>query len=94
MENQHITKKELARRLGKSKSCVGQMLDGKRNMTLGSLSDLCFELGVKPRVIITTDSNHHPFKKADWKESNVTEFKRVVTRYSGTKQITPEVNWG
>lgn len=50
MEDNKITKQELARRLGKSKSFVTQVLSGARNMTLGTLSDICFALGFKPEV--------------------------------------------
>jgi len=50
MEELGVTKLELARRLGKSRSYVTQMLSGARNMTLGTLSDICFELGVSPQV--------------------------------------------
>jgi transcriptional regulator with XRE-family HTH domain len=50
MEQLSVTKLELARRLGKSRSYVTQMLSGARNMTLGSLSDVCFALGIKPDV--------------------------------------------
>ncbi|MCU7906895.1 MAG: helix-turn-helix transcriptional regulator [Candidatus Thiodiazotropha sp. (ex Epidulcina cf. delphinae)] len=49
-----ISKKELARRLGKSRSYVTQVLSGSRNMTLGSLSDICFAIGVKPKVVYVT----------------------------------------
>ncbi len=50
LEDTNISKKELARRLGKSRSFVTQILSGTRNMTLGSLSDICFVLGIKPRL--------------------------------------------
>ena len=50
MEDLGISKKELAKRLGKSKSYVTQILSGSRNMTLRSLSDLCTELGTKAKV--------------------------------------------
>ena len=50
MDDLGVTKKELARRLGKSASFVTQTLSGARNMTLGTLSDICFELGFEPRV--------------------------------------------
>lgn len=52
MENRKVTQQELARRLGKSRSFVSQVLNGTRNMTLGSLSDICFALDLKPRVQI------------------------------------------
>lgn len=50
LEDQEITKKELARRLSKSRSYVTQILSGSRNMTLGSFSDICFALGFKPEI--------------------------------------------
>ncbi len=50
MEDMEVTKSELSRRLGKSKSYVSQVLSGSRNMTLGSFSDICFALGFKPEV--------------------------------------------
>ena len=50
LEDMDVNKKELARRLGKSRSYVTQLLSGSRNMTLGSLSDICFSLGIKAEV--------------------------------------------
>ena len=50
MEELGISKNELARKLGKSKSYVTQLLNGSRNMTLGTLSDVCMELNTKPKI--------------------------------------------
>lgn len=50
MERQAVSRKELARRLGRSKSYVTQLLSGARNMTLGTLSDICFALDAAPRI--------------------------------------------
>lgn len=50
MEDMDISKKELARRLSKSRSYVTQILSGSRNMTLGSLCDICFALGIEPQI--------------------------------------------
>jgi transcriptional regulator with XRE-family HTH domain len=50
LEDLEVNKKELARRLGKSRSYVTQILSGSRNMTLGSFSDICFALGFKPEI--------------------------------------------
>ncbi len=55
LEDLDVSKKELARRLGKSRSFVTQILSGARNMTLGSLSDICVALGVKPKVSLTIE---------------------------------------
>jgi transcriptional regulator with XRE-family HTH domain len=45
MKAHGISRATLAQRLGKSKSHVTQLLDGKRNMTLRTLSDIHFALG-------------------------------------------------
>ncbi len=52
MEKRNVTKSELARSLSKSLSFVSQILSGKRNMTLRTLSDVCFELKCKPRIVL------------------------------------------
>jgi transcriptional regulator with XRE-family HTH domain len=52
MEELGVEKTDLAKKLGKSKSFVSQVLAGSRNMTLGTLSDICFSLGVTPKVSI------------------------------------------
>jgi transcriptional regulator with XRE-family HTH domain len=50
LEDTGVSKVELAKKLGKSKSYVSQVLSGARNMTLGTLSDICFALGFKPEI--------------------------------------------
>lgn len=59
MEDMNISKSELARSLGKSKSYVTQVLSGSRNMTLGSFSDICFALGFKPEVRLPVEEQKH-----------------------------------
>jgi transcriptional regulator with XRE-family HTH domain len=46
MEDLGVTKSELARRLGKSKPRINQLLSGSSNMTNGTLSDIAVELGL------------------------------------------------
>jgi len=55
LEDLEVSKKELARRLGKSRSFVTQILSGARNMTLGSLSDICVALGAKPKISLSIE---------------------------------------
>ncbi len=45
LERHSISRQELARKLGKSKGFVTQLLSGERNMTLRTLADLCYVLG-------------------------------------------------
>jgi plasmid maintenance system antidote protein VapI len=40
MESEDLNRSDLAKRLGKSKSHVSQLLDGKKNMTLRTISDM------------------------------------------------------
>lgn len=56
MEDLNISKSQLAKKLGKSKSYITQILSGSRNMTLSSLSDLCFELEITPTITLLDDS--------------------------------------
>ena len=56
IEDLDISKKELARRLGKSRSFVTQILSGARNMTLNSLSDICFAIDRKPKISLTVET--------------------------------------
>ena len=48
MEHAGITKSELGTRMGATKRYVSQVLNGARNMTLRTLSDIFFALGRKP----------------------------------------------
>lgn len=57
MEDAGITQHKLATILGKSKSFVSQILNGKRNMTLRTLSNICFALDLKPTINIYDANN-------------------------------------
>ena len=46
MEDLGISKSELANKLGISKSRISQLLKGSSNMTIGTLSDIAYELGL------------------------------------------------
>jgi len=45
LQDQHVSRQELAERLGRSKGHVSQLLAGDRNMTLRTLADLGYALG-------------------------------------------------
>lgn len=57
MEDAGITQHKLATILGKSKSFVSQILSGNRNMTLRTLSNICFALDLKPTINIYDANN-------------------------------------
>lgn len=50
MERRGLKKAQLAEALGKSKAYITQLLDGSRNMTLGTLSDVAFALGLRVKI--------------------------------------------
>jgi len=50
MDKNGISKTELAERMGKGKSHITQLLNGSRNMTLRSLSDISCAIGFTPHV--------------------------------------------
>lgn len=50
MRKQGVSKSDLAARLGKSRAYVTQMLAGRANMTLRTISDVLTALGESPRV--------------------------------------------
>lgn len=45
MEQQNVSRAELAARLGKTKGFISQVLDGTANMTMRTMSDILTELG-------------------------------------------------
>lgn len=85
MEDIGISKAELAKKLGKSKSYVTQVLSGSRNMTLGSFSDICFALGFKPeiKIPVKTTVSHESWK--DFHE------KILVTTNKSTSESIPKL---
>ncbi|MGL0931795.1 helix-turn-helix transcriptional regulator [Vibrio vulnificus] len=84
LEDNDISKKELARRLGKSKSYITQVLSGSRNMTLGSFSDICFSLGFKPEIKI-------PVQEEPIAEKAQFSWGTFDKKLSGTKVIKKSV---
>jgi len=66
MEDKGVTKQKLAKKLGKSKSYISQVLGGARNMTLKTLSDMCFALEITPKIsLCDKECNSIFFKKEE-----------------------------
>ena len=59
LEKLGVNKVELARHLGKSRAYITQLLSGSRNMTLGTLADICFTLGISPKISFRRDESNH-----------------------------------
>jgi transcriptional regulator with XRE-family HTH domain len=50
MEKRGVTRSELAKRLGKTKRYITQLLDGGTNMTVRTIADVCHALGCEFHV--------------------------------------------
>jgi transcriptional regulator with XRE-family HTH domain len=60
MKDADVSRAELANRLGTTRGYVSQLLDGSRNMTLRTLSDLAFSLGMRFSVHLTPKTESAP----------------------------------
>ena len=65
MSAQNVSKSDLAKRLGKSKAFVTQVLNGGRNMTLRTLSDIAFVLDLKPCVRLLREHESKAWYSSD-----------------------------
>lgn len=55
MEKEHISKAQLAKRLGKTKGFISQLLSGGRNLTLRTLAGLVDALGYRVTIRVSKD---------------------------------------
>jgi len=81
LEERGLSKADLARKIGKSRSFVTQVLSGNRNMTLRTLSDICFELQVKPVVeVLPNGSKIVQYEdEQNWLRDNSPKLKSIST---------------
>lgn len=73
MEQRGVSRSELAERIGKSKGFVSQVLSGSRNMTLRTLADLFWALGLEVRDIAVRplgESRVKPQKVDEWLDTD------------------------
>jgi transcriptional regulator with XRE-family HTH domain len=82
LENEKVSRKGLADRLGKTKGFVSQLLNGGRNLTLRTVADILYVLGYKVSLI------SQKLKQ----KSNVIEFSTFQDRYNMPK--SPTCTWG
>jgi transcriptional regulator with XRE-family HTH domain len=81
LENEKVSRKELADRLGKSKGLVSQLLNGGRNLTLRTVADILHVLGHK--ASLTT------FKEGGQRqENNIIKFQTM-----DDKPMKPMITW-
>jgi transcriptional regulator with XRE-family HTH domain len=72
LENEKISRKELADRLCKSKGFISQLLNGGRNLTLRTVADILHVLGYKVSLIPQKEGRQR-------QESNIRELRTTYT---------------
>jgi transcriptional regulator with XRE-family HTH domain len=72
LEEEKVSRKELADRLGKSKGFVSQLLNGGRNLTLRTVADILHVLGYKVTLM--------PHKEGEQKLEPITKSHAKRTR--------------
>src|SRR5665647_1540229 len=75
LENEKVSRKGLADRLGKSKGFISQLLNGGRNLTLRTVADILHVLGYK--VALTPYKEGEPRQKPNTK-SHAKQTKSLV----------------
>ena len=92
MEAKDVSKAELAKRLGKTRSYVTQLLDSGRNLTLRTIADVFAVLNEQPAILTRTEAataSHGKVaskpseKRETWKTT--TQTSRVRSGYTSTE---------
>lgn len=73
LERKNITMVEIAKRLNKHKSFISQVLKGNRNMTLGTIADICEAADLEVEFEVRNKSYFSQVKKEEliWNEAEV-----------------------
>lgn len=90
MERAHLNNTDLAQRLGKSKAFIGQVLNGSRNMTLRTLSDIAGVMNLKVQV-----SLHNAKAIAGWQPMSGASFAqfRPTVVLKGAIEVSNGDQW-
>lgn len=59
LEENNIERQALAKKMNKSKGFISQILNGSRNMTLGTLAEIAHVLGYVPSITFEKPHNQH-----------------------------------
>lgn len=86
MDELNCSKSALADRLGTTRGYISQVLNGNRNMTLRTLADIAWALGMRP--VITFQG---PGKADEWGQDSE-EYVAVPASHRVVKYNTPSVD--
>ncbi len=97
MEDNGVSKQQLATMMGKTKAYISQLLSGSRNMTLKTLSDICFALNLKPKIIISDagviarkEIDLSQFIESNWHTN--TYFERAISDKNYDRKLISKQN--
>lgn len=91
MEEAGVSKAELAQRLGTTRGFISQVLSGSRNMTLRTLSDICFALEQRATFSLGGQDDGEAW---DVSEASVTRpVKRVRYEQTGNAISPDDDHW-
>lgn len=65
MKEQRVSRAELARRMGKSRAWITQVLSGRANLTLRTLAEIAWSLGVELKLQETAPTESRTLVAAD-----------------------------
>jgi transcriptional regulator with XRE-family HTH domain len=80
-----ITKAELARRLDLDKASISRMLRGNANLTLRSVGELCWAMGVRPDLTIVDD--HEALNRSNEARIQVAPSVRLASLQTHQMQV-------
>lgn len=66
MERNNISRAELARKVGKDRSFVSQVLSGERNFQVRTLADMIYALGADLQFSLAESRRAHPLEEEVW----------------------------
>ena len=66
MEDNNISKAELAKRLGKNRSQITRLFNGENNLTMNTFSDICLAIGLTPEIVLV-DSGLSPINYSSFR---------------------------
>lgn len=88
MEEEGISKAQLAKRLGKTKGFISQLLSGGRNLTLRTLAGLVDALGYRIKITVSKDYERKPIRSESSEVITLSNVKQALKQRSGHHRMS------
>ena len=94
LESQGMTKVEIAEKLNKSQAYISQILNGSRNMTLRTLSDIAFALNCRAQIkLCETVHQWDVAEKNDYYNVRVGDVRHIYRSNDGANSDVGSLDW-